>query len=117
MLTNLIDGVKSKLQSLLTTHKYHSRYYITSHSNLEVEDRNGTAGLHVDLGEFQAWYLVRAGGDGMYYSVSHRRQKFEDHNGVLGLHNDWGAYQTRRMANAGDGEYFIVSHRGQKLED
>ena len=122
MLIDLVDTVKSKVHTLLNVYdtwgQQHARYYIISHAARTVEDRNGTVGLHTDLGEWQRWSLVAAGTHpGRWFIVSHRGQNLEDRNGALGLHGDRGLYQTWSIMIASEGEYAIISHRGQKLED
>ena len=122
MLNDLIDTVKSKVHTLLNVYdtwgQQHARYYIISHAARTVEDRNGTIGLHTDLGAWQRWSLVAAATHpGRWFIVSHRGQNLEDRNGALGLHGDLGLYQTWSIMNAGEGQYAIISHRGQKLED
>ncbi len=91
---------------------------ITSHRNMNLEDRVGNLGLHSDVGGWQKWNLIDAG-DGTVLITSHRNKQLEDRDGRLGLSPDRGGlmYRKWKLVSDGGNKFFLVSHRDQKLED
>ena len=73
-------------------------WYITSHRNQQLEDREGAVGLHDDTGPWQEWLITDAG-HGKYFITSDFNQQLEDRYGTVGLHDDKSAYQEWKIVS------------------
>jgi len=90
--------------------------FITSHRNVNLEDRDGVVGLNADKQGWQEW-TFELSPKGKYFITSYRNQNLEDRYGSLSLSDDKQGWQEWTLERAPSGKYFITSHQGQHLED
>ena len=90
---------------------------ITSHSDKQLEARNGTVGMHGDRRGWQEWSLESAK-DETVFIVTGGGKRLEERGGRAAVTDDRVDRQRWRLEPAKDGKFFIVrSHGGKMLVD
>eukprot|EP00928_Gymnodinium_smaydae_P000903 TRINITY_DN10330_c0_g3_i1.p1 TRINITY_DN10330_c0_g3~~TRINITY_DN10330_c0_g3_i1.p1 ORF type:complete len:655 (-),score=48.14 TRINITY_DN10330_c0_g3_i1:156-2120(-) len=92
------------------------RVYIKSHTNLYLQDGNGTVKLSRKARTREQWALGYAGG-GKVTITSSSGRRLQDCKGNVRLSKNAQAWEQWVIGDAGRGKVIIKSHRSQNLQD